>query len=932
MSDAHLEIPASPPRRATLAAHDHDGHDHSVQFYGSDAVLVEAVAHFFSAGLARGEPAVIIATEPHREAFQRRLASMGVDVAGAIERGVLAMLDADDTLALFMRDGRPDPERFRRAITPVIQAVSRAGSGPIRAYGEMVDVLWRAGRTDAALLLEELWNDLQQHHAFALHCAYRVGNLYKEGDVARICGTHGTVVAGAEDATASDGAGMTPELVVALTQEIAQRKEVEVALRRSLRDLRRTEAELIRRNEDLADFIDNAPVGVHAVGADGTILWANRRELEIVGYDAADYVGRPITAFHADADVIDSILRRLQRNEVLHDVPARLRARDGSIRHVLISSNARIEDGHLAHTRCFTRDVTAAVRYQVERDLATGRNERLLRITAAIAEAIEPAEVHEAVVDQVVGALGAATGGLWLLDEDTGRVALVRCVGYTGAIRQFDSVPLDSPVRFPALDTIRDGVPMWLSSQAELLARYPHVAAAVTPGRTYEIACLPIAVAGRVVGTLAFTFEAGRALDEDARAFLSLVARYSSQALERLRLHIENRRGRQRAELLYQLARAVIEAKCVADVHEAALDAIARALDAPRASVLTFDGGGAMRFVAARGLSEEYRRAVDGHSPWARDEREPQPILVADTEASPAMAGYLPVFRAEGIRALAFFPLVAGGKLLGKFMVYYGAPRVLSDEEVAMAAAIANHVGAAIDRFDATGQLERTVRFNEMFTAILGHDLRNPLAAITTAAQLLLSRTEDEQMSRPLSRILSSGDRMARMIGQLLDFTRVRVGQGIPLEPTSTDLEPVLRQVMDELAEAHPGVEMPLVAHGDLTGRWDPDRLSQVFSNLLGNAVQHGKGGRVSVTIDGRAPGQVAIAIHNDAVIAEERIPRLFEPMTGAEERCDRTQGLGLGLFISRQIACGHGGDLTVRSTAGAGTTFTVVLPRSAAS
>ncbi|HUS68254.1 MAG TPA: ATP-binding protein, partial [Kofleriaceae bacterium] len=82
----------------------------------------------------------------------------------------------------------------------------------------------------------------------------------------------------------------------------------------------------------------------------------------------------------------------------------------------------------------------------------------------------------------------------------------------------------------------------------------------------------------------------------------------------------------------------------------------------------------------------------------------------------------------------------------------------------------------------------------------------------------------------------------------------------------------------------------------------------------------------------GRAPGQVAIAIHNDAVIAEERIPRLFEPMAGAEERCDRTQGLGLGLFISRQIARGHGGDLTARSTTGAGTTFTVLLPRSAAS
>src|SRR5690349_12268857 len=223
------------------AANDkHDGHDHSVQFYGNDAVLVEAVAHFFAESLTRGEPAIIIATEAHRDAFRHRLAAMGVDVTGAVERGVLVMLDADATLASLMRDGQPDPERFRDTITPVLEGAARAGAGPIRAYGEMVDLLWHSGRTDAAISLEELWNSLQQEHAFTLHCAYRVGNVYEDGDVARICGAHGTVVAGAEDSIATGGAGMTPEHVAALTQEIARRKEVEAALRRSLRELRRT--------------------------------------------------------------------------------------------------------------------------------------------------------------------------------------------------------------------------------------------------------------------------------------------------------------------------------------------------------------------------------------------------------------------------------------------------------------------------------------------------------------------------------------------------------------------------------------------------------------------------------------------------------------------------------------------------------------------
>src|SRR5690606_16704634 len=259
----------------------------------------------------------------------------------------------------------------------------------------------------------------------------------------------------------------------------------------------------------------------------------------------------------------------------------------------------------------------------------------------------------------------------------------------------------------------------------------------------------------------------------------------------------ENLEARLRTEVLYGLAREVIAAEHIGHVFNAALDALEQALSARRAAILTFDADDVMRFKAWRGLSDEYRRAVEGHSPWKRDARNPEPVIVDDAQVDTAMASYRELFAREQIGALSFVPLVAAGQLVGKFMVYYDAPRALDTHEINMAKAIANHVAAAIVRFSGFAELQRTVRFNEMFAAILGHDLRNPLGAIMASAQVALRRGTDERQTKPLERILKSGERMARMIDQLLDFTRVRVGAGLPLESTPLDLVVLLRQVMD---------------------------------------------------------------------------------------------------------------------------------------
>ena len=156
----------------------------------------------------------------------------------------------------------------------------------------------------------------------------------------------------------SNETSLPPQYARRLAREIAQREEVEQALRESLKELRLKEEALRSREEQLRDFVENATVGLHRVASDGTILWANRAELDLLGYSETEYIGRNIAEFHADRAAIDDILARLHRGEALLDYEARLMTKDGSIKHVLINSNVYSREGKFIHTRCFTRDIT----------------------------------------------------------------------------------------------------------------------------------------------------------------------------------------------------------------------------------------------------------------------------------------------------------------------------------------------------------------------------------------------------------------------------------------------------------------------------------------------------------------------------------------------------------------------------------------------
>lgn len=223
-----------------------------------------------------------------------------------------------------------------------------------------------------------------------------------------------------------------------------------------------------------------------------------------------------------------------------------------------------------------------------------------------------------------------------------------------------------------------------------------------------------------------------------------------------------------------------------------------------------------------------------------------------------------------------------------------------------------------------------TDRYRDQFVGILGHDLRNPLNAIAAGATLLTMTADSDQRSANVaSRILRSAHRMGRLIDDLLDLTVTRLGGSIPVKRELVDLEQLCHEVVLEAQGAHPGASIRFAATGDVTGEWDRDRLAQVLSNLLGNAIQHGDGSAVALEALGSG-ADVVVTVHNRGVpIPAESQEAIFEPLVRrAPGVAGEANGIGLGLFIARAIVASHEGRISVTSSEVDGTTMTVRLPR----
>jgi signal transduction histidine kinase len=297
-------------------------------------------------------------------------------------------------------------------------------------------------------------------------------------------------------------------------------------------------------------------------------------------------------------------------------------------------------------------------------------------------------------------------------------------------------------------------------------------------------------------------------------------------------------------------------------------------------------------------------------------------------------------------QAIVALPLRVGGELVGGLGLAFPETHAFDRGERAFMTTLAERCEAAMERARlyeesqraraaaeaSRAEIEALLRSHEIVAGILAHDLKNPLAAVLMNARLL--RDADAERPRTIGRrILTSGERMSRMIDQILEWTRMKAGPGwITLERAPCDLGAITDEAVSELRARKGDVPLVVETRGDLSGSWDADRLAQVVSNLVGNALDHASRPGVSVSLDGDGP-DVRLFVANEGRIDEQILPVIFEPFHGrafGARAKGRGGGLGLGLYITRQIVLAHGGRVELEPGPPDRVAFAVTLPRSA--
>lgn len=364
----------------------------------------------------------------------------------------------------------------------------------------------------------------------------------------------------------------------------------------------------------------------------------------------------------------------------------------------------------------------------------------------------------------------------------------------------------------------------------------------------------------------------------------------------------------QQIRKLTEMGRAITYAASLDEVFQLTVDRAAELLGAERSLLMVANDDGLLALRSSHGV--DAARARHFHEPMSEALI---PRLASCFDAQPE--GFLGV------------PLVVAGTITGILVVIRPDAVTVADQDEWLLSALADQAAAAMERT----RLDEIGEFREQLIGIVGHDLRNPLNTILMGAQVLLRReslgVEETGLVR---KITNSALLAARLIDQLLDLTRSRLGGGIPIDPKRFDLTEVCRLVIDETELTYPDRPLRVDMRGDLTGVWDRDRIYQVLANLVGNAVQHGEPrSPIELRVNGTESGIVVEVANRGVPIPLETMPTIFEAFRrGRTDHPSRTGGLGLGLFITQQIVRSHGGSIAVTSSASDGTTFRVRLPR----
>jgi signal transduction histidine kinase len=221
---------------------------------------------------------------------------------------------------------------------------------------------------------------------------------------------------------------------------------------------------------------------------------------------------------------------------------------------------------------------------------------------------------------------------------------------------------------------------------------------------------------------------------------------------------------------------------------------------------------------------------------------------------------------------------------------------------------------------------ETALQMKDLILGVIGHDLRSPITAICASAELLLRDEDEDERRAALTRINASAHRMDRMVRSLVDYARSYFGGGMPIVREPADMRKICERIIEEVRMTQPARDVALVVDGDVTGEWDADRVSQAIGNLVINAVEHTRGG-VRVELNGGGDKEVVVTVTNAGLFPERLRSGLFMPFRKGDRG---SRGLGLGLFIVREVSTAHGCSVELDVSDGTNTRFVTRWPRRA--
>ena len=492
------------------------------------------------------------------------------------------------------------------------------------------------------------------------------------------------------------------------------------ALWRELQALRRNEAEL-------RDFVETATIGLHWVGSDGTILWANQAELNLLGYAREEYIGRNIAEFHADEPVINDILARLSRGERLCEYPARLRHRDGTIRDVLIDSSVLFEDGKFVHTRCFTRDVTA-LRHQQDTNL----------LLAAIVDSSDDAIISKN-LDGVIMSWNKSAERLfgYMAEEAIGRtVADLLIPGDREDEEPEILARLRRGERVDHFETVRlhkDGTPIDISLT-------------ISPVKDLQGGIIGASKIARDITERRRAEEAVKALNTELSTDLAAMIR------------------------MQELSTRLIHAGAFQDLLNEILDAVIVITGADMGNIQLLDGEGTLRIAVQRGFNapflEFFDKVHEGLAACGSAMQRGERVIVEDVASSPLFVGTpaLAVMLEAEARAVQSTRLMSrSGQLLGMFSTHYRTPRRPTERDLRILDVLARQAADLIERRRVDGiraQLSAIVASSG--DAIYSYDFGGTILTWNRAAEELYGYSEREIIGRNVD-VIVPPDRIAEL-------------------------------------------------------------------------------------------------------------------------------------------------------------------------